>query len=468
MEVVLLGTGSADGWPNPFCSCASCNDARECGQIRGQTAALVDGALLIDCGPEIPRAAARLGHRLDSVTTLLFTHAHPDHVGPAALLFRHWAKERRQLRVVGPPAVLELCAPWVAPDDPASFVPIAAGDTVAVEGFTLRALAANHHGPDIGPAVLYDIEDHKGERLLYACDTGLLPPATLNQLADRSFDIALVEETFGDLRSHDGSHLDLATFAETVATLRRCGALTERSEVVAVHLSHHNPPTSRLRQLLSGWDVRLLPDGAVLKPATGRRTRPSPARTLVLGGARSGKSRHAESLLAAEDSVTYVATSDLRPDDREWQQRVDHHRAQRPQRWTTRETTDLAGVLLEAKGTDILLIDCLTVWLARVIDDTDGWHGDIDAAAKRVDELVHAWRHTRARVVAVSNEVGWGVVPATASGRMFRDLHGRMNAAVAAASDRVTLVVAGRPMVIGGPPEPADLATDHPAEEQSP
>jgi adenosyl cobinamide kinase/adenosyl cobinamide phosphate guanylyltransferase len=103
-----------------------------------------------------------------------------------------------------------------------------------------------------------------------------------------------------------------------------------------------------------------------------------------------------------------------------------------------------------------------------VIDDTDGWHGDIDAAAKRVDELVHAWRHTRARVVAVSNEVGWGVVPATASGRMFRDLHGRMNAAVAAASDRVTLVVAGRPMVIGGPPEPADLATDHPAEEQSP
>ena len=123
MEVVLLGTGSADGWPNPFCSCASCNDARECGQIRGQTAALVDGALLIDCGPEIPRAAARLGHRLDSVTTLLFTHAHPDHVGPAALLFRHWAKERRQLRVVGPPAVLELCAPWVAPDDPGRSCP---------------------------------------------------------------------------------------------------------------------------------------------------------------------------------------------------------------------------------------------------------------------------------------------------------------------------------------------------------
>ncbi len=123
MQVVVLGTGSADGWPNPFCNCASCNSARRTGDIRGQTGALIDGQLLIDCGPEIPRAAERLGHRLDGVTTMLFTHAHPDHVGPATLLFHRWATAR-PLTVIGPPAVIEMCQPWVGPADPVAFITV--------------------------------------------------------------------------------------------------------------------------------------------------------------------------------------------------------------------------------------------------------------------------------------------------------------------------------------------------------
>ncbi|MFL6070316.1 MAG: MBL fold metallo-hydrolase, partial [Actinomycetes bacterium] len=83
MKVQLLGTGSADGWPNAFCLCASCQAARREGHVRGQTGALVDNQLLIDCGPEIPAAANRHGADLSTVRTLLFTHAHPDHVGPA-------------------------------------------------------------------------------------------------------------------------------------------------------------------------------------------------------------------------------------------------------------------------------------------------------------------------------------------------------------------------------------------------
>jgi adenosylcobinamide kinase/adenosylcobinamide-phosphate guanylyltransferase len=195
MEVVLLGTGSADGWPNPFCTCASCNAAHDSGDIRGQTSALVDDQILIDCGPEIPRAAVRLGKRLDQVHTLLFTHSHVDHLGPAALLFRHWAHRPEPLRVIGPKAVIAACLPWVAPTDPVTLTEVSAGDSIEHLGYRIRVLAAAHEGPEIGPAVLYDIGSDEGTRLLYAADTGPLPESTYAQLQGAEFDIALIEET---------------------------------------------------------------------------------------------------------------------------------------------------------------------------------------------------------------------------------------------------------------------------------
>ena len=130
MKIQLLGTGSADGWPNPFCTCASCGAARTSGEFRGQTSALVDDRLLIDCGPEVPGAATRHGADLSGVRTLLVTHAHPDHVGPAALLFRHWAGRREPLDVYAPQGVLDLLSHWIAPDDPVHLHPLSAGDIV--------------------------------------------------------------------------------------------------------------------------------------------------------------------------------------------------------------------------------------------------------------------------------------------------------------------------------------------------
>jgi adenosylcobinamide kinase/adenosylcobinamide-phosphate guanylyltransferase len=91
-------------------------------------------------------------------------------------------------------------------------------------------------------------------------------------------------------------------------------------------------------------------------------------------------------------------------------------------------------------------VDCLTTWLARVMDDCGAWDGDRDAAralAARIDEIVGAWRLTRRHVVAVSSEIGSGVVPGTASGRRFRDELGRLNARIAADSDEVWLCTAG-------------------------
>lgn len=172
-----------------------------------------------------------------------------------------------------------------------------------------------------------------------------------------------------------------------------------------------------------------------------------PRRTLVLGGARSGKSSYAERLLAGERVVDYVACG-ARPDDEdpEWAARVALHRERRPASWRTVETLDLPGVL--GRSGPPVLVDCLTTWLAGTMDECGVWAeqpGADERLAAAVDALVAAWGGTRRRVIGVSNEVGSGIVPATPSGRRFRDELGVLNARVAAASQRVELVTAGIP-----------------------
>ena len=178
-----------------------------------------------------------------------------------------------------------------------------------------------------------------------------------------------------------------------------------------------------------------------------RPRRDGAGRVLVLGGARSGKSRFAEQLLAGDGPVTYVACG-ARPDgqDPEWDARVLTHQQRRPPGWRTHETQDLVTVLQPDPVP--ALVDCLSTWLATAMDDCGVWSDEPGADAAlvaRVDAAVAAWAHSTRRVVAVSNEVGSGVVPATASGRRYRDELGVLNARIAAASDQVWLIVAGLP-----------------------
>jgi adenosylcobinamide kinase/adenosylcobinamide-phosphate guanylyltransferase len=182
-----------------------------------------------------------------------------------------------------------------------------------------------------------------------------------------------------------------------------------------------------------------------------------PHRVLILGGARSGKSAEAERRLADAPVVTYVAAGGPRDRDAEWAERVAAHRARRPPHWRTVETTDVASMLTEGstEGSGALLIDCLGLWLTSVMDECGAWEGhswesgQAQAAVRtRVDELVAAWRAATAHVVAVSNEVGMGVVPETTAGRRFRDELGRLNTRLAAYSDEVLLVVAGRTLAL--------------------
>ena len=431
MRVRMLGTGSADGWPNPWCRCASCGAARAEGVLRGQTSALVDDRILLDLGPDGLRAAGDLS----AVEAVLITHAHPDHHAWPAWLWRGWAPSPRPLVLVAPPSVLADAAPHLDPS--VTTVVAGPGDRLHVAGHDVVVLPATH--PD--DAVLYDLTAPDGRKLLYATDTGVLGEQALELATGRAYDAVLLDLTSG----HGAVHHDLSSWPEQVAELRRRGAVVGTTAVHAIHLGHGNPPPAELDAALAGWGASALRDGDLLQLGDGAGTGTPPAarRVLVLGGARSGKSAYAEARLAAEPAVTYVATAAPRDGDADWAGRVRAHVDRRPSSWTTVETGDVAGQL--ATGTDPLLVDDLGLWLTRVIDDAGGWEGPTDTVLQAVDELVHAWRACRVPVFLVAPEVGSGVVPAHASGRRFRDLLGLATQRLALESDEVVQVVAGLP-----------------------
>ena len=163
--------------------------------------------------------------------------------------------------------------------------------------------------------------------------------------------------------------------------------------------------------------------------------------TLLLGGARSGKSSLAVELAARSGAaVTYVATSPRIDGDADLDARIDAHRAERPSHWRTdEEQLDLSGAL-ERAGDDLVVVDCLTLWVSNAT-----WHGWDDRtvlAAARTSADRAAQR--AADTIVISNEVGMGVHPSTGAGREYRDLLGRVNQIWSRAADRAVLLVAGR------------------------
>ncbi|ALC23633.1 bifunctional adenosylcobinamide kinase/adenosylcobinamide-phosphate guanylyltransferase [Streptomyces pristinaespiralis] len=399
MELTLLGTGAPAGLPRPDCPCAVCATARG-PEARAATALLVDGALLLDLTPGAALAAARAGHSLVGVRQVLLTHPHD-----------------------GPPLDLPAGLPTAGrvPDG---------RELTLISGHRVRALPMDH------PGTGYEVTSPDGDRLLY-----LPPGAAPAGLAE-------------GLAAYEMVVADVVGRPDAIARLRASGAIGATTDVVAVHLDHDAPGGPELTRRLAAAGARAVPDGTTLIVGEYHAVPDVPRRTLVTGGARSGKSLEAERRLEAFPDVLYVATGGSRDGDAEWAARVHAHRERRPGSWRTAETCDLVPLLAE-EGPPVL-IDCLSLWLTDAMDKAGAWDDERWAAEgeralrERVGELVAAVRVTARTVVAVTNEVGSGVVPATASGRRFRDELGRLNAAFAAECEHVLLVVAGQALVLRG------------------
>lgn len=398
MELTLLGTGAPVGLPRPDCPCAACALARG-KDARAATALLVDGALLLDLTPGAALAAARAGHSLAGVRQVLLTHPHD---GPAVEL------------PAGLPA--------------AGRVPDGRRLTL-ISGHRVRAV------PLDSPGTGYEVTSPEGERLLY------LPPGG-------------APAGPAEVRPYDMVVADVSGRPDALARLRAAGGIGPATDVIAVHIDHDVPPGRELERRLAALGARAVPDGTTLIVGEYHAVPDLPRRTLVLGGARSGKSVEAERRLAGFPGVVYVATGGGRDGDAEWAARVGLHRERRPASWRTEETCELAP-LLDQPGPP-LLIDCLALWLTDAMDRVGAWDDEKWAAGgeralkERTEELVATVRSTARTVVAVSNEVGSGVVPATSSGRRFRDELGRLNAAFAGECEQVLLVVAGQALTLRG------------------
>jgi adenosylcobinamide kinase / adenosylcobinamide-phosphate guanylyltransferase len=415
VHALLIGTGGTNGWPEDGCRCASCMRAAASGLTRRPGRVLIDGTL-------------------------------------------EFIPYQRVMTGTGQP------------------------------GGSAHRIAPVPGG--------FDITGSDGGRMLLAAGPGALPEPDPDAMP---YDIAL---------------LDLLAGPAQLGRLRAAGLIRAHTTVAALYADHRISSEQELVRRCELWRAAACQDGQLVTssapgvpeviPAPG--TAAAPHRTLIVGGARSGKSTEAELRLAAEPSVTYLAagpwaaapgkspaapaassaaairaTAPLatarltaskaidQPDgspvrvwtgpdgepDTEWAQRVAKHQARRPPWWRTIESLDIAGPLRAETGA--VLIDGIGTWLAAVMDEVGMWAGDPAGAGvsaellgARIDDLIDAWRQTAATVVAVTDDVGSGLVPPYPAGRAFRDQLGWLNQRLAAESEVNLLVVAGRVTTLSG------------------
>jgi len=241
MEICLLGTAAAEGWPAPYCLCDACNEARRRGgpNLRLRAGALVDDDLKIDFGPDTIASLQKANRHMAHVRTILFTHQHEDHVTPVDVArcrppYTHSAPPK--LDIYANAQVIEMLAP--RPWEPSvSLHTFKAGDRfTTAAGDEVLAMPADH----VEGACVLRIRRPDGKVLFYGHDSGLYPQATLEALSDGvTLDVALLDCTSGGSKTSNRGHMDLQGVLQMVAELRRRGAIAEKTRCVATHFSHN-------------------------------------------------------------------------------------------------------------------------------------------------------------------------------------------------------------------------------------
>lgn len=275
--LTFLGTGAAQGYPDPFCDCGNCERARLLGgpSIRRRAAALVNDDLLLDFGPDLISSSAALGVSLAKVRYVLVTHFHSDHFDTSNLLIRtrdYGVPSPPPLAVYGTAYTLqrgsatfvrdlggyELTTPDAAKGLGLDYRPIEPFRPFHVGEYRVIAFPVTH---DQG-AVAWSVA-HGGWTLLYATDMKSLPEETWGGLRDHglTFDVVVLDHTYGDVTDARG-HLTAREVAAHVARLREEGRLTERARVFGTHISHESaPPHPELSKFAARFGYEIAFDG---------------------------------------------------------------------------------------------------------------------------------------------------------------------------------------------------------------
>lgn len=274
MRLFFLGTAAAEGYPGIFCNCANCNEARAVGgrSQRMRSALLVNDDLLIDFGPDLLASAQRFNRNLSQVTIGLVTHAHGDHFYLENFSMRRAPFTAHQpiptMRLFGPPEVRAMLTQFMG-DLSLMRVDahvVHAFDRWRIGGYTIQAFHA-YHAVDTLETVFYSVDDGQ-HAFLYATDTGPFPQDTWQELAGKSFDAIILEETLGIGKYTQ--HMGYEDFLQHAGRMRKEGMLRPGGRLIAHHMSHSGNPThEKVEAVLGPHGVEVAFDGLDIQLGAG-------------------------------------------------------------------------------------------------------------------------------------------------------------------------------------------------------
>lgn len=268
MKIKFLGTGAPEGNPSPFCVCKNCKYARihKKKNIRLQASLFINSDLLLDFGSDIRVAVNNLGISLAKVKYILVTHCHFDHWYAPNLIFRSKGPRMgniQDLTIFGPSLLEKLARGWIKEESQVKIQPLNSWEDTYMGDYIIHPFPITQRDKFAGKGMGYIINQNK-KLILYAVDTYKLPDDLFIKWKSISFDIIILDETFGLHHAPLKDHMYIASVVSTVDKLRKNGNVSKKTKIYIQHMSHHNPPHDKLVSIMRQYDIVVPYDGLVI------------------------------------------------------------------------------------------------------------------------------------------------------------------------------------------------------------